>query len=472
MSSNEEFEKYKELYLAARAQNNSNDLVFYATELIKIDDSIPWVWGNRGNGLHAMGFYVDAILNYKRAIELEVDNERLAEHYNNMGAAYWDMWNASKAIDNLKKSISIHPLAQSYQTLGNVYKYQGDLDKAIKCYRTCVATDPEHADGHLILGMALLKRGDLKEGWNEYEWRWKTSQLPARKLKCPQWVGENLDGKTILVYGEQGLGDIVQFARYATILAEQYPTAKVIVEGRSTLKRFLDTYKGIYAVINVGERLPELDYAIPMISLAGRMTPNIESIPANVWPTLKYNDIQAWKGKFESIQVPSHSLKVGICWSGMARTAHASALAVDKLRSTELAKFAKPCRVKDVLWVSLQKGPAAEQIHSGPTEMTIVDMTEDMTDFYETACAIANCDLVITVDTAVAHVAASLGVQTWVLSRWDGCWRWFGDREDSPWYPSMRQFVQPKPNDWNGLMTKVAAALEVFVQQHKASQAA
>ncbi len=459
------FEECKELFLQARATANYNDMAVWATELLQYDEKLSWVWANRGEAYAGMGFHLDAILNYDRALVLQDDEAQQAILYSNKGAAYWDMYNDEKAVPLLEKAIQINPMAQTYQTLGNIYKYQGSLQRAIQCYRNAIGANPDYVDSHLCLGMALLKTGNLQEGWQEYQWRWKSNQLQPRLLKAPTWAGEDLSGKTILVYGEQGLGDIIQFCRYAGILAKRFPTAKVIIEGRPPVHRLLSSIRNVYAVINVGEKVPAIDYGISMIDLAAMMTPTLSSIPPSSHEfTLKHHDVNCWADKFK--QLPE-GFRVGVCWAGMSRISQPTAAAIDTLRSTELRAFAPAAAVKDVVWVSLQKGPPAEQVRQPPVGMRIADFTEDMYDFYETACAIQNCDLVITVDTAVAHVAAAIGKPTWILSRWDGCWRWFGNREDSPWYPSVRQYVQPKPHDWEGLMKKVAEKLKDAVTNKK-----
>jgi tetratricopeptide (TPR) repeat protein len=449
-------------FLRALHTSNWNDVVFWATELLKVKEDEAMVWANRGVALSKMGFYLDAILNYDRAILLE----NSAISHSNKGAAYWDMYNNKKARESLYRAIEIEPLAQTYMTLGNVYKYEGALSTAIGHYRSSVATDPEYADGHLVLGMALLKAQQFEEGWKEYEWRWKSDQLPPRKLKCPTWSGENLNGKTILVYGEQGLGDMIQFARYAARLAAKYPKAKVIIEGRPPIKRLLETIPEIYAVINAGEKLPALDYGISMISLAAMFTPNIDaiiadkqSIPAREFFP-KQSDSQAWANRFTELPP---GLKVGVCWAGMSRDSMPSAAAIDALRSTTLEQFAPLAKIPGIIWVSLQKGPPSAQVKTPPVGMQIADYTEELYDFYDTACVMENCDLIITVDTAVVHAAASLGKPTWMLSRWDGCWRWFGDRSDSPWYPTLRQFVQHGPREWGGVMEDVAKELAKLI---------
>jgi tetratricopeptide (TPR) repeat protein len=458
------YEECKEQFLISRANQRWPDLVYWATELLQYDDTKPWVWANRGDALNKLGHPIDAILNYDRALKLENDPKVRAGILNNKGGACWDMFDAQKAMEYIYQAIDLYPLAESYMTLGHIHKYHGQLGKAIGMYRAAISVNPDNADCHLALGMALLKSGNLAEGWSEYEWRWKTDQLPARKLNAPQWSGQDLGHKTILVYGEQGLGDIIQFSRYVRVLGQRYPTAKIVVEGRPNLHRLLSTITEAHMVINAGEKLPSFDYAIPMLSLAGILTPEFKNIPASDNEFLiDRRDVERWKAKFDSANVPGK--RVGVCWAGMSRTAQPVAAAIDSLRSMELQEMSLLMKVPGIFWISLQKGPSASQINTPIPGMVIGDFTDEMHDFYETCAAMAACDLVITVDTAVAHAAASIGRPTWMFSRWDGCWRWFGDRLTSPWYPTLLQFVQTKPRDWSGVVRGVAAELTRFVEK-------
>jgi hypothetical protein len=222
----------------------------------------------------------------------------------------------------------------------------------------------------------------------------------------------------------------------------------------------METLHGVYAVINLGDKLPEMDYAVPMITLAGMMTPNIKAIPVGRY-RLDVDHVESWSTRLDVIPA---GFRIGVCWAGMARMNNPVAAKIDEVRSIDLQTLAPLAKIPGIVWVSLQKGPPADQVKTPPIGMTIADFTDDMHDFYETCCAIKNCDLVITVDTAVAHAAASVGVDTWMLSRWDNCWRWFGNRSDSPWYPTLRQFIQTKPNDWDGIITQMAEELANLVK--------
>ncbi len=461
------FEECQELYVQALQAGNWNDVAVWATDLLRFDEAQPHLWGNRGIALQRLGHPLDAILNHQRAL----DYEESVNHYCNLGAAYQDMDKYDKALGFFEKAVSMDDsIPQTHMNIGHSYKWHKDYDKALAAYRKTVEVGPDYVDGHLALAMLLLKMGHLREGWKEYEWRWKSEQLPPRGLRFPHWENQDLNHKSILIYGEQGLGDIIQFGRYVRVLAARYPHAKIIVEGKQQVKRLLQTIPELDKVINYGEKIPHVDYVVAMMTLAGKLTPDINSIPAiNMEYLLDPHDVGVWRNKFEDI--PSEhtfgKFKVGICWAGMARMNNPMALKVDEVRSIELSDFAGIAKIPEIFWVSLQKGAPADQLRKPPTGMRIADFTEDMYDFYETCCAIENCDLVISVDTAVCHAAASIGKPTWLLSRWDGCWRWLGDRKDSPWYPTLRQFVQPSPHDWNGLLKEVERELQALVKNKR-----
>ena len=460
-------EEYQELYAQALRAANWNDVAIWSTELLKIEPAQPGVWGNRGIALKNLGHPLDGLLNIQRAVDYDAE---FVGHYSNMGACYQDLMRYDKALEFYLKALEIdNTVPQVHMNIGHIHKWQKRYDEALVAYRKAVECGPDYVDGHLSLAFMLLKAGQLEEGWKEYEWRWKSEQLSPRGLKIPQWNDENLNDKAILIYGEQGLGDIIQFARYARALASFYPHAKIIIEGKQQLKRLLETIPEVDQVINFGEKIPKVDYAISMISLAGKLTPSMKDIPALEREyLLKPDDVDVWKNKFSEIPAPhSGKIKIGICWAGMARLNNVMALKVDEMRSLALSDFAGMADIPDILWVSLQKGPPAEQIKKPPANMFIADYTEDMYDFYETCCAMEQCDLVIAVDTAVAHAAASIGKPTWMLSRWDGCWRWFGDREDCPWYPTLRQFEQTAPYDWHNILLKMEQELRKFVKDKR-----
>jgi hypothetical protein len=223
----------------------------------------------------------------------------------------------------------------------------------------------------------------------------------------------------------------------------------------------MKTVPGVDEVVTYGDRMPEQDYCCAMLSAPRVCGTTLETIPGPVrYISADKHRIGVWRDRInEDLAQFGDRLKVGICWSGMSRPMQPIADSVDKRRSTALAQWAPIAEVPGVLFVSLQCGAPAEQVKRPPVGMTIADYSEQFDDFADTAALIENLDLVITVDTAVVHCAAALGKPTWMLSRFDGCWRWLGARRDSPWYPTLTQFRQPAPGDWDSVMKEVAAEL-------------
>ncbi|HET9285694.1 MAG TPA: tetratricopeptide repeat-containing glycosyltransferase family protein [Candidatus Angelobacter sp.] len=424
--------------------------------LIK-DPKLALAWNNRALCLLQMGHPFDALLNIEKALEIEPNQ---AAYYNNKGAMLEQEENYAGALDAYYQALEFVPgMPEAWNNVGNTKKFMGDLPGAIEGYRKSIENKPDYADAHLHLACALLADGEYEEGWKEFEWRWR-SQLTPRGLSISQWEGENLNGKTLFIYAEQGHGDTLNFIRYVTEVKKKY-NCYVIVEVRQPLFRLVSTVKGIDKVIHYGDKLPEADYCTPMMSLPRILGTTVETIPADVpYFHIASDHVKTWA---ERLTILPPGLKVGICWAGMSRPGTPAADRIDQKRSTTLQNFAPVALVPGVMWVSLQKGPPAEQVKEPPPGMTIGDWMDDADDFYDTAALIENLDLVISVDTAVLHVAAALGKPTWLLSRYDGCWRWLGTRKDSPWYPTLTQFYQPKPNDWVSVMKEVSASLRQYV---------
>jgi tetratricopeptide (TPR) repeat protein len=428
---------------------------------------VALAWNNRGLALMQLGHPFDAVMNIEKAIALEP----AAEYYLNLGAAYVEYEQMETGIEHYRKCIELNPkIAHAYMNIGNALKYQGKLQEALGHYRTCVKIDPTYVDGHLVRAFAELAAGNYKAGWDEFEWRWKSNQLVPRGLPIPEWDGCSLEGKTLLIYGEQGHGDSLQFIRYASMVKEKFG-GTVWVEVRQPLVRLIKTVEGIDRVLPYGEDVPvkEIDYMIPVMSLPRIFGTTVDTIPWN-GPYFKADPYRAglWREKLKALP---KGMLIGLCWAGLSRPGRPQAESVDRRRSTTLQMFAPLAKIPGISWVSLQKGLPRDQVMTPPTGMTIGDWSEEFDDFYDTAALIENLDLVITVDTAVVHLAAAMGKPTWLLSRWDGCWRWLGSREDSPWYPTLRQFVQPQPHAWEPMVEQVARALRevVGVQNKKAA---
>lgn len=417
-------------------------------------------WANRGLCMIQLGHPFDAILHFEKAIALRPTSN--PEFWNNLGVAYFNLELAEKAITAYKKCLELRDDDNAYLNMGNALKFMGDIKGAIEAYRGSVRAKPDNANSHLLLSAALLQNGEFEEGWKEFEWRWKTDQLPPRGLTLPEWNGESLEGKTLLIYPEQGFGDYLQFIRYVKPIKERFG-GRIIVEVRQQMARLAKTVPGVDEVHVFGDKLPlNIDYCIPCMSVARIMGTTVDTIPwYGPYFEIDQTRVNMWHQVIDTSPLPK-GIKIGICWAGMSRPGRPEADAIDKKRSTTLASFAPLALVPDISWVSLQKGPADEQLTHPPQGMTIGHWMDQSDDWYDTAALIKCLDLVISVDTAVVHVAAALGKPTWLLSRYDGCWRWMGHKAHSPWYPSLRQFWQRKPNDWGVMMEEVALALHEF----------
>jgi tetratricopeptide (TPR) repeat protein len=440
------------------------------TEILMNDDTVSLAWNNRGLALMALGHPFDAVINIDRAIKEEPET---AEYHLNRGAALYDCELIEKAITSFKRALELKPnLSVAHMNMGNALKFKGKVHDAIPYYRDAVKHDSNFVDGHLNLGFAELLAGNFKEGWEHFEWRWRSNQLVPRGLPLPDWDGSSLKGKTLLVYGEQGMGDTLHFCRYIPMIKERFGADRVLLEVRNPLTRLMQSLPGIDEVITYGDTVPVdgIDCMVAIMSLPRLFGTTLGTIPWN-GPYFKAEPYRAALWRDQLKQLPP-GLLVGICWAGQSRPGRPQADQIDKKRSTTLGSFAPLAKVPGVSWVSLQKGIPRDQVEKPPAGMTIGDWTDIIDDFYDTAALIECLDLVITVDTSVVHLAAGLGKPTWMLSRWDGCWRWMGNRSDSPWYPTLTQFVQPKPWVWEPVMDTIALALRKFVKEHATQKAA
>jgi hypothetical protein len=325
--------------------------------------------------------------------------------------------------------------------IGVVYRDKGELGRAEQYLRRACATLPDNPSAHFNLALTLLRGGRLEEGFQEYEWRWRISQFQEQhyKFSQPVWRGEPLEGRRILLYGEQGAGDTVQFVRYASLV--RMAGADVTIYALAELGRLMSWMDGGYRV-NQGI---EFDFVCPLMSLPQRFGSGLNSIPppARFWIP---GELQArWAARLRSGR-----MNVGVVWAGNPKHPN------DRDRSLPAQLFVPLTRLPGIQCWSLQVGPRAADIPEG-----VVSLAEELTDFGETAAAILGMDLVVTADTAVAHIAGSLGKRVWLLAAHNCDWRWLLDREDSPWYPSLRIFRRKYPGDWNEVMERVAQRMIV-----------
>ncbi len=408
---------------------------------------------NLGDALGRLGRLDEAVACYRTALDL---NPGYSDAHNNLGTALAYQGRQDDAIACYHRSIDLDPnFAEAYANLGNAFAEQGRRDDALAGYRMAIDLKSDFPDAHTSLAMALLSRGDMEAGWEEYEWRWKTRDgiVARRNFLQPQWRGEAAGGQTLLIHAEQGLGDTIQFCRYATIAATR--GLRVILQVQKPLVRLLRSLSGADLVVGIGEELPSFDLQCPMLSMPLAFGTTIESIPV-CSSYLHADTVQtaAWQERLAAM--PNQGLRIGLVWAGAAREAPALA-AVDRRRSLAPGRLATLLGVPGLQFFSLQRaGPAM------PEKFRLTDHMDEMEDFADTAALIANLDLVISVDTAVAHLAAALGKPVWVLDRFDPCWRWLFGRRDSPWYPTLRLYRQPHPGDWDSVVAEMASDLRAM----------
>jgi Flp pilus assembly protein TadD len=403
------------------------------------------IHNNLGNALRAAGKLEGAIAAYRSALALAPG---LAEAQFNLGLALLKNGDAAGATRCFRDAIAARPgFADAYLNLGFLLEEAGDSAGAIDAYRGAVALDPGAVEPHVNLGMQLLLEGRYAEGWREYEWRLRYPEYGGADLAAlgKRWDGGALEGRAVLLDAEQGYGDALQFLRYAPLVAER--GGKVIVRCAPELAAVAASAPGVSAVVERGAPLAAFDAYCPLPSLPLVFGTTLESIPAQV-PYLHADPAKAaqWKAR---LAAGGNGLRVGLVWASQSqhRTAAAKSLA--------LAELAPLAGIPGLRLYSLQKGEAARQAAG----MRIEDLGSELADFSDTAAVAENLDLVISVDTAVAHLAGALGRPTWTLLKRAPDWRWLLAREDSPWYPTMRLFRQKTAADWRPVVNEVSAAL-------------
>src|SRR2546427_4574280 len=379
----------------------------------------------------------------------------VASHHHNMGEAYRVTGKLEEAAACYRQELAVKPDdPMAHNNLGNVLLDEGKVAEAIACFRRVLALKPDYVHAHSGLGLALLRAGELSHGFTEYEWRWSIKQFEQQCagliLPQPFWDGSELNGGTILLYAEQGFGTTTQFIRYAPLVARR--GGRVIVACQPELIRLLSSVAGIAQVVSEREPLPDFDLHAPLLSLPRISGTTLETIPSQC-PYLSPPESSSVKVEV----TPDVRLKVGIVWAGLP--IHRN----DRNRSCPLSYFLELAELPGVAVYSLQKQPMAAGLGEVIPGMPVHNLSGQIGDWADTAAAICQLDLVVTVDTGVAHLAGALGRPVWVLLPHVGAdWRWMSGREDSPWYPSMRLFRQKSRGDWPAVFARVSAELQTL----------
>lgn len=420
---------------------------------------------NRSKLFEELGRLEEALSDIRYALALRPNEPQFHFNHARLLALSGEREAALTAYDH---SLKLNPnFIEALNNRGNLLISMGRLDDGLASFDEAILqTDNDPIRKNEALwnkSNSLLLKGEYLEGWELYEARWLKGRhsFPQRFFSKPLWLGETeISGSTLLVYAEQGLGDTIQFCRYLPLLKEK--GVKVIFEVQKPLVSLMKQLPNVSEVIAAGRELPEFDYQIPLMSLPLVFETTVTSIPTSI-PYL-YSDtdtVKNWGDRFK--KNVTTTLRIGLIWSGGFRPNQPNIWEVNARRNIPL-QLLSILAIPQCEFVSLQKGPdAVAQLRDlendnwdGPQ---IIDFTEDIEDFSDTAALIEHLDLVISVDTSTAHLAAAMGKPVWLMNRYDTCWRWMLERADTPWYPTMRIFRQPNPGDWGSVVTEIREAL-------------
>ena len=393
-----------------------------------------------GHALSDCGRTGEAIVAYQDALR---HNPALPGLHNNLGLALRQADRLDEAATMLGQAVRRAPHdAEIRSNLAGVLKELGSLPDAEAAYREALRVQPDNASLHFNLALVLLLAGRFAEGWPEYEWRFRAgvARLPASEQ--PQWSGEALAGRTVLVRAEQGYGDTIQFCHYVPMIAG----GPVVLEVPARLRRLLGSLPGAPRIVASGEALPRFDLVCPLLS----MPRLFDTAPGNVpYLAAEPERVAQWRSR-----IGSHGRRVGLAWQGNPDSQ------AEQGRSIPLREFLPLAQVAGVRLISLQRHHGLEQLAAAPEVETLGEAFDAGADaFIDTAAVMQGLDLVITSDTAVAHLAGALGRPVWLALQHVPDWRWMLERSDCPWYPSMRLFRQTRRGDWGGVFARMAEEL-------------
>lgn len=399
---------------------------------------------NRGAALGELNRFDEALQSYERALLLAPN---YAEAHNNRGIALGALDRPTEALASYERAIALQPdYAEAFYNRGNALRELHRYREAVESYERALALKPDYAAAHWNLADCRLMLGDFARGWQEYEWRWKLQQRQhaRRDFAQPLWVGaQPLDGRTILLHGEFGLGDTLQFCRYANEVAAR--GAKVVLEVQPPLLPLLADLEGVLQTVPRGAPLPEFDFHCPLMSLPLAFKTDLSNVPVKI-PYIRSNPsrVAAWQQTLPRKDKP----RVGLVWSGsMSQRNDKRSMALEEMLPL-VGEWAQ--------WLSLQKEVRESERALLAARADLRHVGDDLNDFADTAAVIELIDVLVTVDTSVAHVAGALGKPVWILLPFNPHdWRWMLDREDSIWYPSARLFRQPAAGDWESVIRRV-----------------
>lgn len=433
-----------------RAEGRLHEAHEHCAAAVRASPALAEAHNNLGTSLKDLGRVPEAQAAYRKALEL---NAHLAEAHLNVGTCLLEDGQEPDAQGHFQRALELQPeSALALLGLGHVHDLRGERSQALACYRRAIGLDENLAEAHFNYALQLLATGDFENGWREYEWRWRLDTRTTLRPHASHWEGESLSGRTILLYAEQGFGDAIQFMRYVPRVADR--ASHVLLRCHPELVDLARSMPKLRAVAASDDELPPFDLCAPLMSLPRLLGTTSNSVPADV-PYLHSFPERAsyWRARIRRDEGPLH---VGIAWASNPATK------LGRLKSVRLEAFAAIAVPGDVMFHSLQKGPASRETVDAPKGMNLLDHDSELKSFADTAALIESLDLVITVDTAVAHLAGALGKPVWTLVAYPPVWRWAHEGEVSLWYPTMRLFRQPAPSRWDEVIGQVAKALRLL----------
>jgi len=442
------FEALQLLATVALQQKSPAIAVVLFNQALAINPRLPSALHNRGNALRDLKRPAEALASYDGALKMKPDD---VEALSGRGNSLNDLTRYEEALASFERALQLKPEhAEVLNNRGNTLQDLNRPGEALKSFERALQIRPDYAEAHWNEGLCRLLMGDFAGGWPKYEWRWKREpgSSSLRNFAQPLWLGkEKLEGKTILLHAEQGLGDTIQFCRYVRQVAAL--GVRVVLEVQTPLKTLLQDLTGASLVLGRGERLPDFDFHCPLMSLPLALQVDKASISGSAYLRSDPKKLAAWQARLGA----THPRKVGLVWSGSAGHPH------DRSRSLVLEDIRKLV-TPQARYYCLQKEWRAAESPALTSASGIEVLGDSLKDFSDTAAVVSLMDLVITVDTSVAHLAGAMGKEVWILLPFSPDWRWLLDRNDSPWYSSARLFRQPALGDWGSVLAQVQAALK------------
>jgi hypothetical protein len=433
-----------------QVQGNIADSMANYERVLRLDPNHVEALNNLGVALQSQGMVAEAAAALRIAIQIKPG---YAEAHSNLGNALKDQGNLDAAVACYQRAVQIDPnFFDAYNNLGNGLRAQGKLASSVSCYEQAMKLKPDNPQIRLSRAMSWLQMGDFERGWAEFEWRLKCKEYAIPVFEQPRWDGGALEGQTILLYADHGLGDTLQFIRYAPLVQER--GGRVVVACQKKIARLLASCPGVEQVVVERSQIPEFAVYAPLMSLPLIFRTTLSSVPTRV-PYLKAEAeaIGRWRAELDT----SGGFKIGVAWQGNPQYRR------DRERSYRLAELETVAQVSGVRLLSLQGIYGLEQLEEVKYRFAVTNLGEKLSDFMDIAAVMRSLDLVITPDTSLVHLAGALGVPVWLAVSFAPEWRWLDHRSDSPWYPSMRLFRQKKWDEWGDVFERMTDELRIIL---------